>query len=177
MTAVCVFCASAPGRSPAYAEAASAFGALLAGRSLTVVYGGGRAGLMGALADGALAAGGTVVGLIPQFLVDREVAHTGVSELVVVGSMHERKLGMAQRADAFVALPGGLGTLEELVEAWTWTQLGLQRKPIGLLDVEGYWRPFLAMIEAGVGAGFIPRGSLERLVVDDDPERLVARLV
>lgn len=131
---------------------------------------------MGAVADAALAAGGEVVGVIPRFLVDREVAHTGLSELRVVASMHERKLAMALSSDAFLALPGGLGTLEELVEAWTWNQLGLQRKPIGLLDVEGYWQPLLAVVEHAVGEGFVPVRSREALVVDDDPERLVARL-
>jgi len=133
---VCVFCGASTGRRSAYAEAARGFGALLAERGLGLVYGGGRVGLMGALADGALAGGGEAIGVIPQGLVDRELAHPGLSELRVVLSLHERKAEMAALADAFVALPGGFGTLDELMEQLTWAQLGLHRKPVGLLDVE-----------------------------------------
>ena len=143
------------GGSPAYAEAARAFGAAAAARGLGVVYGGGRVGLMGAVADGALAAGGEVIGVIPQELVDRELAHGGLTELHVVGSLHERKALMAELADAFVALPGGFGTLDELLEQLTWSQLGLHAKPIGLLDVEEYWRPLIALARHATEEGFV----------------------
>jgi len=136
---LCVFCGSASGVRPEYEAAARELGTVLAGRGVGVVYGGASVGLMGVVADSALAAGGEVIGIIPQALVDREVAHAGLSELHVVGSMHERKALMAELSDAFVALPGGMGTLEELFEVFTWRQLGLHAKPIALLDVAGYW--------------------------------------
>src|SRR5712691_9028397 len=142
---VCVFAGASSGRSPAYAEAARAVGTALAGRGLGLVYGGGRLGLMGAVADAALAGGGAGIGVIPQELVDRELAHGGLTELHVVGSLHERKALMADLADGFVALPGGFGTLDELLEQLTWSQLGLHAKPIGLLDVEEYWRPLVEL--------------------------------
>lgn len=152
---ICVYAGSNPGDDPTHAETARALGTLLAERGLGLVYGGGRTGLMGAVADAALAAGGSVVGIIPAHLEEREVAHRGLTELVVVGSMHERKTLMAERADAFVALPGGLGTIEELVEVATWTQLGIHEKPVGLLDSAGYWAPFDAFLEHAVAAGFL----------------------
>ena len=161
---------------PAYAEAARAFGAALAGRGLGVVYGGGRVGLMGAVADAALAAGGDVVGVIPQALVERELAHGGLTELHVVGSLHERKALMAELADGFVALPGGFGTLDELLEQLTWSQLGLHAKPIGLLDVEGYWRPLIALARHATEEGFVRESDLGALAVSDDPEVLLDRL-
>ena len=135
-----MFCGASSGRSASYGDAARAFGAAAASRGVGVVYGGGRVGLMGAVADGALAAGGEVVGVIPQTLVDRELAHGGLTELHVVGSLHERKALMAELADGFAALPGGFGTLDELLEQLTWSQLGLHAKPVGLLDVDGFWR-------------------------------------
>ena len=176
MQRVCVFCGASSGRSPAYREAASAFGRALAGRGLGLVYGGGRVGLMGAVADAALAAGGEVVGVIPQELVDRELAHAGLSELHVVGSLHERKALMAELADAFVALPGGFGTLDELMEQLTWSQLGLHDKPVGLLDVEGYWRPLVALARHATEEGFVRESDLAAIAVADDAGALLDRL-
>ena len=161
---------------PAYAEAARAFGSAAARRGLGVVYGGGRVGLMGALADGALAAGGEVIGVIPQELVDRELAHGGLSALHVVGSLHERKALMAELADGFVALPGGFGTLDELLEQLTWSQLGLHAKPIALLDVEGYWLPLIGLARHAAAEGFIREVDLAAIAVGDDPDGLLQRL-
>ncbi len=155
LAAVCVFSGSSPGARPAYTEAATALGRELAHRGTRVVYGGASVGLMGAVADAALAAGGEVVGVIPQHLVDREVAHHGLTELHVTGSMHERKALMADLADGFVALPGGLGTLEELAEILTWSQLGLQSKPCGLLDVADFYAPLLAFLDHTVTERFV----------------------
>ncbi len=147
MKRICVYCGSSPGSRPAYREAAEALGDELAERGIGLVYGGGNVGLMGVVADAVLAAGGKVTGVIPRSLSDREIAHTGLDDLRVVESMHERKALMADLADAFVALPGGVGTLEELVEVMTWTQLGLHRKPCGILDVEGYYDHLLAWLD------------------------------
>ena len=155
MKRVCVFCGASPGRKPVHLEAARLAGRTLAGRGLALVYGGGSVGLMGAVADGALEAGGEVVGVIPRALQLRELAHRGLTSLHVVGSMHERKARMAELADAFVALPGGLGTLEELAEILTWAQLGLHAKPCGLLDVEGYYAPLIAFVDHAVAEGFV----------------------
>jgi len=152
---ICVFCGSQPGFDPAYAEAARSFGQQLAARGVRLVYGAGNVGLMGALADAALAAGGQVIGVIPQGLVDRELAHRGLTELRIVASMHERKAQMAELSDAFVALPGGLGTYEELCEALTWSQLGIHDKPCGCLNVKGYFSPLATMLEHAVGEGFL----------------------
>ena len=176
MQRVCVFCGASTGRRSAYAEAARGFGALLAERGLGLVYGGGRVGLMGALADGALAGGGEAIGVIPQGLVDRELAHPGLSELRVVQSLHERKAEMASLADAFVALPGGFGTLDELMEQLTWAQLGLHRKPVGLLDVEGYWAPLIAVARHATQEGFVRELDLEAIAVGDDGALLLDRL-
>ncbi len=176
MQRVCVFCGASSGRSPVYAEAARAFGALLAGRSLGLVYGGGRVGLMGAVADGALGAGGEAAGVITRALVDREVAHDGLSELHIVETLHERKALMAELSDAFVALPGGFGTLDELMEQLTWTQLGLHAHPVGLLDVAGYWRPLVALARHATDEGFVRESDLARIAVADDGEALLARL-
>src|SRR5215207_8224445 len=155
MRSVCVFCGSSSGASPAYGEAARALGAHLAREGLTLVYGGASVGTMGVVADAALAAGGRVVGVIPRGLVAREIAHPGLTELVVVDSMHERKAAMADRADAFVALPGGLGTLEELFEVWTWGLLGIHAKPVALLDADGFYDPLLAFLDRAVDEGFV----------------------
>ncbi len=152
---VCVFCGSSRGSSPAYAAAAAELGAALAAKDVGVVYGGGDVGLMRVVADAALAAGGEVIGVIPEALVAREVAHHGLTELRVTASMHERKALMADLADAFVALPGGLGTFDELCEILTWSQLGLHAKPVVLLDVEGFWTAFLGLLDASVAAGFL----------------------
>ena len=161
---------------PAYADAARVFGAAAAGRGLGIVYGGGRVGLMGAVADAALAAGGEVVGAIPQELVERELAHPGLSELHVVGSLHERKALMAELSDAFVALPGGFGTLDELMEQLTWSQLGLHAKPVGLLDVEDYWRPLIALARHATQEGFVRESDLAAIAVGDDAGLLLDRL-
>ncbi len=176
MRRVCVFCGASTGRLAAYADAARSLGEAAAERGIGVVYGGGRVGLMGALADGALAADGEVIGVIPQALVDRELAHTGLSELHVVGSLHERKSKMAELADAFAALPGGFGTLDELLEQLTWAQLGLHAKPIGLLDVEGYWRPLIALARHATDEGFVRAVDLAAIAVADDAEGLLAAL-
>jgi uncharacterized protein (TIGR00730 family) len=165
MRSVCVFCGSASGTKPVYAEAARALGAELARRSLALVYGGGRIGLMGELATAATAAGGTVVGVIPERLAAKEIAYTEATELIVVDTMHTRKAIMADRADAFVALPGGFGTLEELFEILTWAQLGIHAKPVGLLDVDGFYAPLLAWLDQAVAAGFLKRKHRELLIV------------
>lgn len=173
---LCVYCASNDGARPGYLAAARALGSLMAQRGLVLVYGGGRTGLMGAVADSALAAGGCVEGVMPHGLVEREVAHQELSALHVVDSMHERKAMMAEMGDAFLALPGGLGTLEELFETWTWAQLGVHNKPVGLLDVDGYWQPLLRMMEHVDREGFLRGAPQEWLVIDDDVERLLQRL-
>jgi uncharacterized protein (TIGR00730 family) len=173
---VCVFCGASSGRLPAYADAARALGATAAGRGLGVVYGGGRVGLMGAVADGALSGGGEVIGVIPQELLDRELAHSGLSKLHVVGSLHERKALMAELADGFVALPGGFGTLDELLEQLTWSQLGLHQKPIGLLDVEEYWRPLVELARHATAEGFIREADLAAIAVATDPDGLLDQL-
>lgn len=177
MTSLCVFCGSSAGRDPAYLELASELGNLLARRNVTLVYGGGRVGLMGALADAALGAGGRVVGVIPQLLLDKEVGHTGLSELLIVDTMSARKLAMGRLADAFLTLPGGIGTMDELFEAWTWTQLGLQDKPSGLLNHGGYYDPLVQFIDRAVSEGFLGASSRAALHVDADMTRLVDRLL
>ena len=174
LRSICVFCGASSGNDPRYAAAAAAVGERLARRGIQLVYGGGRLGLMGSVADGALAAGGRVVGVIPRGLVDRELAHTGVSELRVVETLHERKAVMAELSDAFIALPGGLGTLEELAEVLSWAQLDLHAKPIGLLDVGGYFAPFEAFLDHAVAEGFIAERHRRLLLVDDDLDRLLA---
>ena len=175
VTRICVFCGASPGRGTGYLGLAGSVGAGLAGRGLGVVYGGGRVGLMGALADAALAAGGEVIGVIPRRLVDRELAHPGLTALHVVGSLHQRKAKMAELADGFIALPGGLGTLEELSEVASWAQLDLHTKPIGLLGPDGYWAPLMAWLDQAVDEGFISAEHRRLLQVDDDLEPLLAR--
>jgi uncharacterized protein (TIGR00730 family) len=159
-SSVCVFCGSSMGSSPEFAEAAGDLGAALARNGITVVYGGGSVGLMGILADAALDAGGEVVGVLPKGLFRREVAHPGLTRMIEVGSMHERKQRMFDLSDAFVALPGGLGTLEELAEIATWAQLGLHHKPILTVDVRGYWSGLHALLEVGVDEGFLKADNL-----------------
>jgi uncharacterized protein (TIGR00730 family) len=154
---ICVYAGSNPGADPAYGEAAADLARVLTGRGVGVVYGGARVGLMGVLADTALAAGGEVIGVMPQGLVDREVGHTGLTELHVVASMHERKALMAELSDGFVALPGGAGTLEELIEIYTWSQLGLHAKPMGVLNVNGYYDGLAALLDHAVQEGFLRR--------------------
>ena len=172
---LCVFCGSAAGSREDYAIAARNLGRLLAERGIRLVYGGGNVGLMGVLADGAIARGGEVIGVIPQSLVDRELAHRGVSELRVVRSMHERKALMADLSDAFIALPGGYGTIEEFCEVLTWAQLGLHRKPFGLLNVKRFYDPFIAQINHAVEMKFIDPASWELLMVDENVDELLAR--
>ncbi len=176
MERVCVFCGASAGRSPAYLEAARAFGTETARRALGLVYGGGRVGMMGAVADAALAAGGDVVGVIPRELVERELAHEGLTELRVVDSLHERKAVMAGLADAFVALPGGFGTLDELLEQLTWSQLGLHAKPIGLFDVDDYWLPLIALARHATAEGFVRETDLAAIAVSVGAGPLLDRL-
>ena len=174
--AICVYCGARPGRSAAHAQAAQALGQLIGQRGWRLVYGGGHVGLMGTVADATLAAGGRVTGVIPEKLQALEVGHRGLSEMHVVQTMHERKQMMAERAQAFVALPGGIGTLEELFEVWTWRHLGYHDQPIGLLNVEGFFDPLLAFLRHNRDAGFIDDGQLGMLTVDADPARLLDRL-
>ena len=174
---VCVFCGSRPGARPSYARAARQLGARLAAEGLGLVSGGGRVGLMGVVANAVLDGGGQAVGVIPQALAAREVGHTDLTELHVVGTMHQRKAMMADLADAFVALPGGLGTLEELSEALTWQGLGLHAKPCAVLDVDGYYGPLLAWLDAGVAEGFVSAPARAALIVESDPDALVDRLL
>jgi len=172
---VCVFCGASTGRDPRYAEEAAVVGARLAQRGIRLVFGGGRSGLMGVVADAALAEGGTVIGVIPRGLVDRELAHTGLTELRVVETLHERKAGMAALADAFLVLPGGLGTLEELSEVLSWAQLDLHTKPIGLLDVGGYFASLEAFLDDAVREGFLAERHRRWLLRDDTVDRLLDR--
>lgn len=176
MKRLCVFCGSSVGVNPAYAEAAVTMGTLLAARGIGLVYGGGNVGLMGVMADAALAAGGEVIGVIPRALAEREVAHTGLVDLRIVDSMHTRKAMMADLSDAFVAMPGGVGTFEEFFEAITWTQLGLHRKACGLLNVDGFYSPLALFIDQAVTEGFIKPVHRAAIVVDDDPARLLDTL-
>ncbi len=173
MTALCVFCGSSGGASPAYAEAATALGTELAARGTTLVFGGGKVGIMGVLADACLAAGGEVVGVIPRHLWDREVGHTGVTRMHVVASMHERKALMAELADGFVALPGGIGTMEEFFEVWTWGQLGLHAKPLGLLNTAGYFDPLLVFLDHMVTERFLRPEQRAAVLVGDQPRALL----
>lgn len=176
LTRVCVFCGSFAGHRAIYREQAERTGRGLARIGVTMVYGGGKIGLMGAAADAALGAGGQVIGIIPRRLADREVAHGGLTELHVVSSMHERKMLMAELSDAFIALPGGYGTFEEFWEAVTWTQLGIHRKPCGLLNVDGFFDPMLAQIDRAVAEGFITPENRALVTDDDDVDGLIATL-
>ena len=169
LSTVCVFCGSSRGEGERWAAAARDLGALIAERGIDLVYGGGQVGLMGEVADAALAAGGRVIGVIPSGLFSREVAHRGVTELHEVGSMHERKALMYDRSDAFIALPGGFGTLDELAEVVTWTQLGLHGKPTVLLDVDGFWDEFVALLDRMMVSGFLKPQNRELVHVRDTP--------
>ena len=171
-----MFCGSRPGVQRVYQQAAQTVGRLLCRRGIELVYGGGNVGLMGILATACLEDGGRVIGVIPQALVDREVAHTGLTELRVVSSMHERKAVMADLADAFLSLPGGFGTWEEFFEVLTWSQLGIQRKACALLNVNGYYDPLLEMADKAVAEGFLRRAHRDLLLSDADPARLLDRL-
>ncbi len=176
MKRVLVFCGSSAGRLPDYSEATGELGRLLAERDLELVYGGASVGLMGVLADATLDAGGTVIGVITGRLVEHEIAHTGLTTLHVVDTMHERKALMAELSDGVIALPGGTGTLDELFELFTWSQLGLHHKPLGLFDIAGYWRPLLTFLEHAVTEGFVRAEHLDELVVDRSAPALVDRL-
>jgi uncharacterized protein (TIGR00730 family) len=176
LRSVTVYCGSNPGADPAYAEATRALARLVAGSGMRVVYGGGHVGLMGVLADAAMEAGGEVVGVMPQALIDREIGHRGLTDLRVVASMHERKALMAELGDAFIALPGGIGTLEELIEVYTWSQLGIHRKPLGVLNVNGYYDGLAGFLDDMVDARFMRSQQREVLIFDSDPETLLTRL-
>lgn len=173
---VCLFCGSNSGVKPAYTAAAFALGTTLAARDITLVYGGGNIGLMGTTADAVLAGGGRVIGVIPEFLKAREVAHEGLSELHVTRTMHERKALMEDLSGAFITLPGGFGTYDEFFEMLTWAQLSVHNKPIGLLNVDGFFDPLLAMVEHGVKEGFVAPGNLELFVVANDVDSLLLAL-
>lgn len=175
MNRICVYCGSNPGRKREYTEAAERLGRLLAGRGLGLVYGGSSLGVMGAVANAALAGGSEVIGVIPSALATREVAHQGLRNLEVVESMHERKARMAELSDGFVALPGGWGTMEEIFEALTWGQLGLHRKPCGLLNVAGYFDHLQAFLEHAMDQAFVRPEYRPMMIVEEDPERLLGR--
>lgn len=176
LKSVCVFCGASTGTHPAYREAAVALGQALAERKLTLVYGGGAVGLMGVVADAALAAGGEVIGIIPQSLKDKEIGHSGLTRLEVVDGMHARKARMAELSDAFIALPGGLGTLEELFEVWTWGQLGYHGKPLGLLEVNGFYSKLTGFLDHIVGEGFVRAAHRDMLQVSESPQTLLDAL-
>jgi uncharacterized protein (TIGR00730 family) len=176
LRSICVFCGSSTGARPEYAAAAKALGRLLGERGIRLVYGGGKVGIMGVLADAALDAGAEVVGIIPQMLVDKELAHRGLSELRIVGSMHDRKALMAELAGTFIALPGGLGTLEELCEILTWCQLGIHTKPCGCLNVLGYFDSLLQMLDHAVGERFLHPEQRRLLLSEAEPQDLLTRL-
>ncbi len=173
---VCVYCGSRNGARPSYRELALRLGTAIGRRGWQLVYGGGRAGLMGAVADATLAAGGSVVGVIPESLMNLEVGHASLTELHVVQTMHQRKQMMAERSHAFVAMPGGIGTFEELFEVWTWRHLAYHDRPIGLLDTEGYWAPMLQFLRHSVAEGFMGDDQMAMLHSDDQVERLLDTL-
>jgi uncharacterized protein (TIGR00730 family) len=174
---ICVFCGSASGRAPTYTAAARELGQLLAKRGIGLVYGGGNVGLMGELADSVLDAGGRAIGVIPQQLVDREIAHGGLTELHVVENLHQRKALMAELADAFLTLPGGVGTMEELFEVWSWGRLGLHSKPCGLLNVNGYFDSLRTLTDQMVTEGFLEPVHRELLLIEEQPTVLLDRLM
>lgn len=176
LVSICVFCGSSTGEHPAYREAATALGRHLAERKIRLVYGGGAVGLMGIVADAALAAGGEVIGIIPESLKNAEVGHSGLTRLEVVDGMHARKARMAELSDAFIALPGGLGTLEELFEVWTWGQLGYHGKPLGLLEVNGFYSKLGGFLDHIVGEGFVRKEHRAMLQIHESPRDLVDAL-
>ncbi len=175
LKSICVYCGSSPGRLKAYSAAACALAASLVEQNIRLVYGGAKVGIMGMLADTALQLGGEVVGVIPEALVQKEVAHTGLTELHVTQSMHERKTRMAELSDGFVALPGGIGTLEELFEVWTWAQLGFHHKPCGLLNVEGYFDSLALFLDHAVDEQFVKQPHRSLLIVENDAKKLLER--
>ena len=176
MKSLCVFCGSSPGRDAAYVEAATKLGRLLAERGITLIYGGGSVGLMGACADACLAAGGKVVGVIPRHLLDMEVGHINLTAMHVVDTMHERKAMMAELSNGFIVLPGGIGTMEEFFEIWTWGQLGIHRKPFGVLNVAGYYDALFSFIATMVEQGFLKIQQAAMTQLSEDPEMLLDAL-
>jgi uncharacterized protein (TIGR00730 family) len=176
MRRLCVFCGSSPGTSAIHADAARAMGTALADAGIALVYGGGAVGLMGVVADAVMATGGEVTGVIPKALADLEVAHHGLTRLHIVGSMHERKAMMADLSDGFIAMAGGIGTLEELFEIWTWGQLGDHDKPVALLNIGGFYDPLIRFLDTVVDAGFFKPRHRNMLVVADDPTALIGRM-
>jgi uncharacterized protein (TIGR00730 family) len=177
MKSLCVFCGANPGTNPAFVEAAKHLGGLLADKNIRLVYGGGKVGMMGAVADGCIARQGKVTGIIPKFLVDKEVAHNRLNELLIVTSMHERKKRMADLSEGFVTLPGGMGTLEELFEVTTWGQLGLHEKPIGLLNIQDYFTPLLQFLDHGVTEKFIKPEHRGLILTDTEPAGLLQKML
>ena len=173
ISSVCVFCGSASGSDASFVNAARQFGQTTASMNIELIYGGGKVGLMGAVADAALEAKGQVVGVMPQHLIDREIAHTGLTRLVTVNSMHERKTKMADFADAFLVLPGGAGTLEEAFEQWTWVQLGIHQKPLAFFNINSYFNPLLQMIDKMVEMEFLSSVYRDMLIVSDDPKFII----
>lgn len=176
LTSICVYCGSNTGAAPEYRAAAVAMGEALARRGITLVYGGGQVGLMGILADSCIDAGGQVIGVIPDFLHQKEIAHPRVPDMRIVNSMHERKLMMAEESDAFIAMPGGLGTLEELFEVWTWSQLGRHEKPVGVLNVNGYYDQLLGFLDHVRGEGFVEEKHRAMLKCGETPDAVVDAL-
>ena len=176
MKSIGIFCGANHGVNPLYQEAAAALGKIMAQQSVLLVYGAGNVGLMGTIADAVLAEGGKAVGVIPQSLVDREVAHRGLTELHVVQTMHERKAMMAARSDAFIAMPGGFGTFDEICEIITWNQLGIIKKPVAFFNVNGFWDKFLEMVDHTVAEGFVKYDQRENLIVESDPEVLLQKI-
>ncbi|HEY6581798.1 MAG TPA: TIGR00730 family Rossman fold protein [Rubrobacter sp.] len=176
MQSVCVFCGSSPGLDPAYTEAARSLGRTLAKANIRLVFGGGHVGLMGVVSNAAIEAGGEAIGVIPKFLVERELAHTGLTDLRIVGSMHERKAMMSDLSEGFITLPGGTGTLEEFFEILTWAQLGEHEKPCGLLNVAGYYDPLLTVFDQMVNRGFLSGPNRDLVLVESEHERLLQRL-
>jgi uncharacterized protein (TIGR00730 family) len=173
---LCVFCGSNAGYDPAYRAMAQSLGQALAREKIALVYGGGAVGLMGAVADAVLESGGEAIGIMPQALVDKEIDHKGLTELRIVGSMHERKALMAELADGFIAMPGGLGTFEELFEVWTWAQLGYHRKPCALLNVAGFYDKLAGFLDEVVERGFVKPVHRSMLIVENDPAALIAAI-
>lgn len=176
MQSVCVFCGSSPGIDPAYAQAARSLGRTLAEANVRLVFGGGHVGLMGVISNAALEAGGEAIGIIPKSLVERELAHPGLTDLRIVGSMHERKAMMSDLSEGFITLPGGTGTLEEFFEVLTWAQLGEHEKPCGLLNVAGYYDPLLAVFDQMVDEGFLSASNRALVLVESEPDKLLRRL-
>lgn len=176
MDSICVFCASASGKSPVYGEIAFELGSKLAKMGITVVYGGARIGVMGKLAEGALSKNGNVIGIIPEFLKQKEIEHTGIAELITVSTMHERKALMQQKSDGFITLPGGFGTMEELFEILTWGQLGLHRKPIGILNVNAYYDSLIQLIDKMVEEGLLKNEFKKMLLISNNVDEMIQRM-